>query len=102
RSALVKKKREALAVEKHPHKERLDELGNLIAQKMDLIERRMFGMANIVLVLQNEKGEMNQDELESISTDIPEKTCNVLNDWQALEDELKEEYLDLILPVEEK
>ncbi|KAH9296914.1 hypothetical protein KI387_028596, partial [Taxus chinensis] len=47
--ALVKKKREALTATQEPHRERLDELGKLIAQKMDLLEGRMTGMSSIVL-----------------------------------------------------
>ncbi|KAH9287977.1 hypothetical protein KI387_032094, partial [Taxus chinensis] len=48
RLTLVKQKCEALAATQEPHKNRLDELGKLIAQKMDLLEGRISAMANIM------------------------------------------------------
>ncbi|KAH9306448.1 hypothetical protein KI387_010852, partial [Taxus chinensis] len=47
----------------------------------------------------NEKGEIVRDELESIVVDIPEKEEATVNDWQALEAEIKEEYPELIIQV---
>ncbi|KAH9313085.1 hypothetical protein KI387_028120, partial [Taxus chinensis] len=96
---LVKKKCEALAAAQEPHKNRLDELGKLIAQKIDLLEGIMTTMSNIMLVVQNEKGEISQDELESIAVNISEKEKAVLNEWQTLEAEINEEYPELILPI---
>ncbi|KAH9292192.1 hypothetical protein KI387_042618, partial [Taxus chinensis] len=78
RLSMVKQKREALVVAQEPHKTQLEELGKLIAQKMDLLEGRMTAMSSIVLVLQNEKGEIVRDELESIAVDIPEKVEEAL------------------------
>ncbi|KAH9294241.1 hypothetical protein KI387_040555, partial [Taxus chinensis] len=49
RFSLVKKKYEALVASQNPHTERLDELGKIITQKMDLLEGRMSVMDNIVL-----------------------------------------------------
>ncbi|KAH9312162.1 hypothetical protein KI387_027197 [Taxus chinensis] len=72
RLTLVKQKHEALAAAQEPHKERLDELGKLITQNMDALEGKHTAMSSIMLVLQNEKGEVTQDELESIIVDIPE------------------------------
>ncbi|KAH9301193.1 hypothetical protein KI387_012776, partial [Taxus chinensis] len=66
-------KHEALGAAQDPHKTHLEELGKLIAQKMDLLEGRMTSISSVVLVLQNEKGEITRDELESIAVDIPEK-----------------------------
>ncbi|KAH9325501.1 hypothetical protein KI387_005679, partial [Taxus chinensis] len=63
----------------------MDELWKLITQKMDLLEGRMIGMSNILLVLHNEKGDIARDELESITVDIPEKVEAGLNDWKTLE-----------------
>ncbi|KAH9315595.1 hypothetical protein KI387_024222, partial [Taxus chinensis] len=48
RLALVKQNHEALAATQDPHKERLDEIRNLIAQKMDLLEEVMTVRANVV------------------------------------------------------
>ncbi|KAH9331145.1 hypothetical protein KI387_003253, partial [Taxus chinensis] len=53
--------------------------------KMDLLEGRMTAMSNIVFVLQNEKGEIVRDELESIVVDIPEKVEEELTEWKTLE-----------------
>ena len=50
----MKQKHEALTTAQDPHKERIDEIGKLIAQKMDLLEGMMFVMANVVQVLHNE------------------------------------------------
>ncbi|KAH9287506.1 hypothetical protein KI387_031623, partial [Taxus chinensis] len=47
--SLIKKNHEAFTVAQEPHKERLDELGKLIAQKIDLLEGRMTSMSSIVL-----------------------------------------------------
>ncbi|KAH9310900.1 hypothetical protein KI387_025935, partial [Taxus chinensis] len=58
---------------------------------MDLLEGRMTSMSSVVLVLQNEKGEIARDELESIAVDIPEKVEQALTEWQALEAGIKEE-----------
>ncbi|KAH9293873.1 hypothetical protein KI387_040921 [Taxus chinensis] len=102
RLALVKQKCEALAAAQDPHKERINEIGKLIVQKMDLMEGMLSGMANVVWVLQNEKEKITQDELDDIATDILEKMRNVLSDWKTLEAELKNEYPELILPVEEE
>ncbi|KAH9290899.1 hypothetical protein KI387_035016, partial [Taxus chinensis] len=85
RLAVVKQKCEALAVAQEPHKNRLDELGKLIAQKMDLLEGIMSAMANIMLLLQNEKGDIVQDELESIAVNILEKAQATLSEWKTLE-----------------
>ncbi|KAH9305660.1 hypothetical protein KI387_010064, partial [Taxus chinensis] len=38
RLALVKQNHEALAAVQDPHKERIDEIGKLIAQRMDSLE----------------------------------------------------------------
>ncbi|KAH9320141.1 hypothetical protein KI387_021910, partial [Taxus chinensis] len=48
----------------------------------------------------NEKEGIAQDELDFIASDILEKTEAALSDWQTLEAEIKEEYPELILPVE--
>ncbi|KAH9295699.1 hypothetical protein KI387_039287, partial [Taxus chinensis] len=74
--------REALTAAQEPHKTQLEELGKLIVQKMDLLEGRMTSMSSVVLVLQNEKGEIARDELESIAVDIPEKVEQALTEWQ--------------------
>ncbi|KAH9287533.1 hypothetical protein KI387_031650, partial [Taxus chinensis] len=48
----------------------------------------------------NEKEEIVQEELDSIALDILEKAEATLSDWKTLEAEIKEEYPELILPVE--
>ncbi|KAH9297984.1 hypothetical protein KI387_029666, partial [Taxus chinensis] len=67
------KKCETLVAAQESHKSRREEIGKLIVQKMDLLERIITSMSNVVLVLQNEKGEIARDELESITLDILEK-----------------------------
>ena len=64
---------------------------------MDLLEGRMTSIFSVVLVLKNEKGEIMRDELESIVVDILEKEEQALTEWQVLETEIKDEYLELIL-----
>ncbi|KAH9310920.1 hypothetical protein KI387_025955 [Taxus chinensis] len=56
---------------------------------MDLLEGRISAMDNIMLVLHNEKGEISQDELESIPVNIPEKTEVTLSEWHTVEAEMK-------------
>ncbi|KAH9307405.1 hypothetical protein KI387_035316, partial [Taxus chinensis] len=102
RLLMVKNKHKALPTAPKPHKTRLEELGKLIVQKMDLLEGRMTAMSSIVLVLQNEKGEIVRDELESIVVDIPKKLEEALTGWQALEAERKQEYLELVVQTEEE
>ncbi|KAH9326777.1 hypothetical protein KI387_006955, partial [Taxus chinensis] len=50
RLKLVKIKREALAAAHDPHKERIDEVGNIIVEKMDILVGMMSVMANVVWV----------------------------------------------------
>ncbi|KAH9311001.1 hypothetical protein KI387_026036, partial [Taxus chinensis] len=78
RLEVLNQKCEALVVAQDPHKKRLDELGNIIEKKMDLLEGRMYTMGNIMLALQNEKREITQDELESIVVNILEKVETAL------------------------
>ena len=78
RLSIIKQNHEALEVAQEPEKTWLEDFGNMIAQKMDILEGRMTSMSSVVLVLQNEKGETARDELESIAMDIPEKTEQVL------------------------
>ena len=80
RFSMVKQKHEALVAAQELHKTWLEELGKLITQKMDLLEGRMTSVSSVVLLLQNEKGEITRDELESIIVDIPEKVEQALID----------------------
>ncbi|KAH9311777.1 hypothetical protein KI387_026812, partial [Taxus chinensis] len=80
RFSMVKQKHEALVASQELHKTQLEELGKLITQKMELLEERMTSMSSFVLVLQNEKGNIVRDELESTAVDIPEKVEQALTD----------------------
>ncbi|KAH9303268.1 hypothetical protein KI387_014851, partial [Taxus chinensis] len=80
-----------------PHKERFDELGKFIAQRMDVLEGTHTSMSSVMLIIEIEQGESAQDELESITVDIADQTEKELIEWHALQEEIKEEYLELIL-----
>ncbi|KAH9300429.1 hypothetical protein KI387_012012, partial [Taxus chinensis] len=49
-----------------------------------------------------DKEYITQEGLYSITLDIPEKAEAVLSDWKTLEAKKKEEYPELIIPVETK
>ncbi|KAH9317073.1 hypothetical protein KI387_018842, partial [Taxus chinensis] len=83
--SLVKQKREALVAAQAPHKERLEELGKLISQRMDVLEGVQTSMSSIMLVIQNEKGELSMEELQSIIADVPKTTGVALIAWENLE-----------------
>lgn len=62
----------------------------------------MSSLANISRVLHNENENMTQDELDTIVTDIPDMTDEALSEWKTFEVEMKNEYLELIMSVEEE
>ncbi|KAH9287917.1 hypothetical protein KI387_032034, partial [Taxus chinensis] len=96
-STVMKQKYKALATAQQPHKERLDEFGKLIARSMDVLEEAHNSISTIMLVLKNEKGDVTQDELESIVVGTPEKVGKALTNWKTLEAEIRAEYLEMIL-----
>ncbi|KAH9321281.1 hypothetical protein KI387_015920, partial [Taxus chinensis] len=89
---LVETNRNALEAAKILHKERIKDIGKVIAEKMDVMEGMVSSMANILRILHNEGGKMTLDELDAVVVDIIDKTNKALSDCLTVVTSLLEKY----------